>query len=72
VSETPASTTESRESSDEPVVEARLPATRQAVIVVLVLTALAILVIVQFAFSTANDRQSIDGTTATSSQYVGG
>jgi flagellar basal body-associated protein FliL len=45
-------------------------ATRQAIIVVLALTLIAALVIIEFAFSTANDSQSVDGPTATSSQYV--
>jgi hypothetical protein len=47
-------------------------ATRQAWTVVLVITLIAALVIAQFAFSTANDNQSVDGSTATSSQYVDG
>ncbi len=45
-------------------------ATRQAVTVVLAITLIAALVVIQFAFSTSNDTQSIDGSTATSSQYV--
>ena len=50
--------------------EQQRSATRQAWTVVLVLTLLATLVIVEFAFSTANDNQSVDGPTATSSQHV--
>ena len=45
-------------------------ATRQAWIVVVTLTVITTLVIVQFAFSTANDVQTVDGRKATSSQYV--
>jgi hypothetical protein len=45
-------------------------ATRQAITVVLAITLIAALVVIQFAFSTSNDTQSIDGSTATSSQYV--
>ncbi len=44
---------------------------RQAWAVVLAITAIAALVIIEFAFTTANPSSSIDGTTATSSQYIG-
>lgn len=44
-------------------------ATRQAWIVVVTLAVITILFIVQFAFSTANDVQTVDGRKATSSQY---
>ncbi len=46
--------------------------TRQAIIMVLVLTVIATLIIIEFAFTTANDVSSIDGRTATSSQYING
>jgi hypothetical protein len=55
---------------DERTAERQRSATRQAVAVVLALTLIAALVIIQFAFSTSNDSQSVDGPTATSSQYV--
>jgi hypothetical protein len=45
---------------------------RQALAVVLVLTLIATLVILDFAFSTANESSSINGRTATSSQYING
>ncbi|CAN5162627.1 hypothetical protein BH24ACT1_BH24ACT1_05130 [soil metagenome] len=45
-------------------------ATRQAITVVLAITLIAALVVIQFAFSTSNDTQSIDGSTATSSKHV--
>ena len=45
-------------------------ATRQAWIVVVTLAMITTLVVVQFAFSTANDVQTVDGRKATSSQYV--
>lgn len=68
-----ATDSESEEQADDvPAVEARPPATRQAIMVVLAIGAIAALIVIQFAFSTANDNQSVDGTTATSSQYVGG
>jgi hypothetical protein len=50
--------------------EQQRSATRQAIIVVLALTLVAALVIIEFAFSTSNDSQSVDGPTATSSEYV--
>ncbi|MBW3610646.1 MAG: hypothetical protein KY438_03840 [Actinobacteria bacterium] len=46
--------------------------TRQAIIVVLVITAIAALIIIELAFTTANDSSSINGRTATSSQYFSG
>jgi beta-lactamase regulating signal transducer with metallopeptidase domain len=60
-------------SSDDDTVrrgEQQRATTRQAWTVVLVITLIAALAIAQFAFSTANDNQSVDGSTATSSQYV--
>ena len=45
---------------------------RQALIVVLAITAIAALILVEFAFSTANDVSSINGRTATSSHYLDG
>ena len=45
-------------------------ATRQAWIVVITLALITTLVVVEFAFSTANDVQTVDGRTATSSQYA--
>ncbi|HEV2811290.1 MAG TPA: hypothetical protein VGV93_12950 [Acidimicrobiales bacterium] len=45
-------------------------ATRQAWIVVVTLAVITTLFIVQFAFSTATDVQTVDGRTATSSQYA--
>lgn len=50
--------------------ELQRSATRQAWTVVLALTLIATLVIVEFAFSTSNDTQNVDGTTASSSRYV--
>lgn len=38
--------------------------------VVAILTLISTLVLVEFAFSTANDSQTVDGSTATSSQYT--
>ncbi len=43
---------------------------RQALIVVLAITAIAALIIIEFAFTTANDSSSINGTTATSSHFI--
>ena len=45
---------------------------RQALIVVLAITAIAVLIIVEFAFTTTNDVSSINGRTATSSHYLDG
>lgn len=55
---------------EERTAERQRSATRQAVVVVLALTLIVTLVIVEFAFSTFNESQSVDGPTATSSQYV--
>ncbi len=44
--------------------------TRKAVIAVVTLIVLAALLILNFAFSTSNTPQSINGRTATSSQYL--
>lgn len=46
--------------------------TRKAVIAVMTLTVLAALLILNFAFSTSNTPQSINGRTATSSQDLVG
>ena len=43
---------------------------RQGIVVVLVLTAIAALVILDLAFSTSNTSFSVDGRSATSSQYL--
>lgn len=48
------------------------PATAAAWLVVLVVAALALIVLLGFAFSTENARGSIDGRTATTSQFVEG
>ncbi len=45
---------------------------RQAWAVVVAITLIAALIIIDFAFSTANPSSSIDGNTATSSQYISG
>jgi hypothetical protein len=45
---------------------------RQALFVVLAITAIAALILIEFAFSTANDASSINGRTATSSHYLDG
>lgn len=46
--------------------------TRSAIIAVVTLTVLAALLILNFAFSTSNAPQSINGRTATSSQDIVG
>lgn len=43
---------------------------RQAVAVVAVLTLIAVALIINLAFSTANTPSSVDGRTATTSQHV--
>lgn len=53
--------------SDEPSGVTR----RQGLVVVLVLTVIATLIIVNLAFSTANTAASVDGRSATSSEFVG-
>ncbi len=46
--------------------------TRKAVIAVVTLTVVATLLILNFAFSTSNTPQSVNGRTATSSHYLVG
>lgn len=70
MSETPTTSTAGDAGDTPPHAEQQRAATRQAWIVVLTITLIAGLVIAQFSFSTANDSQSVDGSTATSSQYV--
>ncbi|MBW3575293.1 MAG: hypothetical protein KY450_10550 [Actinobacteria bacterium] len=45
---------------------------RQGMLVVLAITVIAALIIIDLAFSTANTNASIDGRTATTSQFVDG
>lgn len=52
--------------------EPRPETTRKAVIFVVTLVVLAALLIVNFAFSTSNTPASVNGRTATSSQYLTG
>ncbi|MDP9419906.1 MAG: hypothetical protein M3P53_07140 [Actinomycetota bacterium] len=54
--------------SDEPSAVTR----RQGLVVVLALTVIAALIIINLAFSTANTAASVDGRSATTSEFVGG
>lgn len=46
--------------------------TRQAVTVVVVLAVAVVVFVVYFAFGTSNTPQTVDGSTATSSHFIGG
>lgn len=71
MSETSSPTTTSDASDEAGGHDGRLrSATRQAWIVVVTLAVITTLVLVQFAFSTSNDVQTVDGRKATSSQYA--